>query len=189
MGRAEYSAMTKGQDRNQKIARLNKQLTTTGDAHQKLLCRIATDLNLMVNRAPHPNLGNISSPRHEDHPEVLRHWARAVTKTPPMGIVPAADGLPHQRHIRGFRRLAPLMRNSRPNKTRSDDDNHHQRMGSQMLMMLIALPGEYASLLAKHSIVITNYPSWEPIVFPPDTTLDHAADFILGFFNRDVCSS
>ena len=48
-------------------------------------------------------------------------------------------------------------------------------MGSQMLMMLIALPGEYASLLAKHSIVIANYPSWEPIVFPPDTTLDHAA--------------
>ena len=48
-------------------------------------------------------------------------------------------------------------------------------MGSQMLMMLIALPGEYASLLAKHHIVIANYPSWEPIVFPPDTTLDHAA--------------
>ena len=48
-------------------------------------------------------------------------------------------------------------------------------MGSQMLMMLIALPGEYASLLAKHNIVIANYPSWEPIVFPPDTTLDHAA--------------
>ena len=53
--------------------------------------------------------------------------------------------------------------------------NHHQRMGSQMLMMLIALPGEHASLLAKHSIVIANYSSWEPIVFPPDTTLDHAA--------------
>src|ERR1700723_2363560 len=47
-------------------------------------------------------------------------------------------------------------------------------MGSQMLMMLIALPGEYASLLAKHNIVIANYPSWEPIVFPPDTTVDHA---------------
>src|ERR1700722_7519741 len=67
------------------------------------------------------------------------------------------------------------MRNSRPNKTQSDDDNHHQRMGSQMHMMLIALPGEYASLLAKHNIVIAHYPSWEPIVFPPDTTLDHAA--------------
>ena len=51
----------------------------------------------------------------------------------------------------------------------------NQRMGSQMLMMLIALPGEYASLLAKHNIVIANYPSWETIVFPPDTTLDHAA--------------
>ena len=48
-------------------------------------------------------------------------------------------------------------------------------MGSQMLMMLIALPGEYASLLAKHNIVIANSSSWEPIVFPPDTTLDHAA--------------
>ena len=58
---------------------------------------------------------------------------------------------------------------------RSDDENHHQRMGSQMLMMLIALPGEYASLLVKHNIVIANYSSWEPIVFPPDTTLDHAA--------------
>src|SRR6202040_115329 len=66
------------------------------------------------------------------------------------------------------------MRNSRSNKTRSDDDNHHQCMGSQMLMMLIALPGEYASLLAKHHIVIANYPSWEPIVFPPDTTLDRS---------------
>src|SRR3984957_17769748 len=64
---------------------------------------------------------------------------------------------------------------SRPNKMQSDDDNHHQRMGSQILMMLIALPGEYASLIAKHNIVITNSSSWEPIVFPPDTTLDHAA--------------
>ena len=48
-------------------------------------------------------------------------------------------------------------------------------MGSQMLMMLIALPREYASLLVKDSIVIANYSSWEPIVFPPATTLDHAA--------------
>src|SRR6202041_2298091 len=67
------------------------------------------------------------------------------------------------------------MRNSRPSKMRSDDDNHHQHMGSQMLMMLISLPGEYASLLVKHNIVIANHSSWEPIVFPPDTTLDHAA--------------
>ena len=110
-GKAEYSAVTKGQDRNQKIAHLNKQSTTTGDAHWKLLRQVATELNLMVNGAPHPNSGNISSP-----PEVWHHWAQAVAKTLPMGIVPAADGLPHQRHIRGFRRLAPLMRNSRPNK-------------------------------------------------------------------------
>ena len=61
-GKAEYSAMTKDQDRNQKIARLNKQSTTAGDAHRKLLHRVATDLNLMVNGAPYPNLGNISSP-------------------------------------------------------------------------------------------------------------------------------
>ena len=96
MGKAEYSALTKGQDRNQKIARLNKQSITTGDAHQKLLRRVATELNLMVNGVPHPNLGNISSPRHEDHPEVWRHWAWSVAKTLPMGIVPAADGFPHQ---------------------------------------------------------------------------------------------
>ena len=48
-------------------------------------------------------------------------------------------------------------------------------MGSQMLMMLIALPWEYASLIAKHSIVIAHYSSWKPIVISPDTTLDHAA--------------
>ena len=58
-------------------------------------------------------------------------------------------------------------------------------MGSQMLMMLIALPGEYASLLARHSIVIANYPSWEPIMFPPDTTLDHAA-YLLAQANLSV---
>ena len=55
MGKAEYSAMTKGQDCNQKIARLNKQSTTTGDTHRKLLRRVATDLNLMVNGAPITN--------------------------------------------------------------------------------------------------------------------------------------
>src|ERR1700720_1763487 len=140
MGKAEYSAMMKGQDRNQKIARLNKQSTTAGDAHQKLYHRVATDLNLMVNRAPHPNLGNISSPRHKDHPEVWCHWAQSVAKTLPMGIVPAADRFPHQRHIRAFCRLAPLMRNSHPSKMCCDDDNHHQCMSSQMLMMLIPLP-------------------------------------------------
>ena len=95
-GKAEYSALTKGQDRNQKIARLNKQSTTTGDAHRKLLCRVATELNLMVNGVPHPNLGNISSPRHEDHPKVWHHWARSVAKTLPIRIVPAADGFPPQ---------------------------------------------------------------------------------------------
>ena len=62
MGKAEYSAVTKGQDRNQKIVHLNKQSTTAGDAHWKLLHRVATDLNLMVNGVPHPNLGNISFP-------------------------------------------------------------------------------------------------------------------------------
>ena len=118
----------------------------------------------MVNGAPHPNLGNICSPRHEDHPEVWRHWARSVAKTLPMGIVLAADGFPHQRHIHGFCRLTPLMRNPHPSKTRSDDENHHQHMGSQMLMMLIALPMEYASFIAKHGIVIANSFSWEPIV-------------------------
>src|SRR6202040_4220738 len=80
-GKAEYSALTKGQDRNQKIARLNKQSTTTGDAHRKLLHQVATELNLMVNGAPHTNSGNISSP-----PEVWHHWAQAVAKTLPMGI-------------------------------------------------------------------------------------------------------
>ena len=84
MGKAEYSAMTKGQDRNQKIARLTKQSTTTGDAHWQLLRRVATELNLMVNGAPHHNLGNISSPRHEDHPEVWHYWAQSVAKTLPM---------------------------------------------------------------------------------------------------------
>src|ERR1700722_2916768 len=135
MGKAEYSAMTKGQDHNQKIACLNKQSSTTGDAHWKLLRGVATELNLMVNVAPPPNLGNISSPRHEDHPEVWCHWARSVAKTLPMGIVPATDGFPHQRHIRSFPRLAPLMRNSRPSKMRSNADNHYQCIGSQMLMM------------------------------------------------------
>src|ERR1700722_4141130 len=159
MGKAEYSAVTKGQNCNQKIAHLKKQSTPAGDAHRKLLHRVAIELNLMANGAPHPNLGNISSPRHEDHPEVWHHWAWSVAKTLPMGIVLATDGFPHQRHIRGFCHLAPLMRNSRLSKTRSDDENHHQCMGSQMLMMLIALPGEYTSLLAKHSIVIANYSS------------------------------
>src|ERR1700720_3108865 len=92
-----------------------------------------------------------------------------------MGIVPAADRFLHQRHIHSFRHLAPLVRNSCPSKMQSDDDNHHQCMGSQMLMMLIALPREYASLIVKHNIVIANSSSWELIVFPPDTTLDHAA--------------
>src|ERR1700722_12674806 len=59
-GKAEYSAMTKGQDRYQRITHLNKQSTTAGDAHWKLLRRVATKLNLMVNGAP----------QHEDHPEV-----------------------------------------------------------------------------------------------------------------------
>ena len=96
MGKAEYSAVTKGQDCNQKIVCLNKQSTTAGDAHWKLLHRVATELNLMVKKAPHPNLGNISFLRHEDHPKVWHHWAHSVTKTLPIGIVLAADGFPHQ---------------------------------------------------------------------------------------------
>jgi len=64
----------------------------------------------MIGGAPNPHLGNISSPRHEDHPLVWKEWTQHIAKVIPKGLAIGPNGSASERHIRGFRRLAPFFR-------------------------------------------------------------------------------
>jgi hypothetical protein len=61
------TGMTKMDHINQKVSGHSVQ----GSAeHAQLRLNLAKQLGLMVTGNPHPCLGNLSSPQHEDHPEL-----------------------------------------------------------------------------------------------------------------------
>jgi hypothetical protein len=82
----------------------------------RLLLSISNHLGLTVNDVPNPHLGNISSPRHEDHPLMWMEWATKVTHIMPKGISLTHNGYPYEWVIRGFRRLTPLFKEKKKEK-------------------------------------------------------------------------
>jgi hypothetical protein len=89
------SGVTKGK------ARASRPSHKKGGAveHNRLLTTMARRHQLMIGGAPHPHLGNISSPRHEDHPLVWKEWTQHIAKVIPKGLAIGPDGSAFERHI------------------------------------------------------------------------------------------
>jgi hypothetical protein len=78
--------------------------------HARLQFDLAKQLGLVMAGKPHLHLGNLSSPRHEDHPALWRLWYRTVATSKPKGLTPGPDGMAYERAVRGFRLLAPMIK-------------------------------------------------------------------------------
>ena len=97
MGKMEMSGPTKAELCDKKIARFGT--TTRAEGHQKMLLEVARRTGHLVGGEPHPHLGNISSPCHEDHPLVWMEWAKHITRVLPKGLAPGPDRYPYPRHV------------------------------------------------------------------------------------------
>jgi len=95
-GKMEMSGPTKAELHNKKIARFGT--TTRAEGHQKMLLEVARRTGHLVGNEPHPHLGNMSSPRHEDHPLIWMEWAKHIALVLLKGLAPGPDGYPYPRH-------------------------------------------------------------------------------------------
>jgi hypothetical protein len=121
---------------------------------------MARQHQLMISGAPHPHLGNISSPRHEDCPLVWKEWTQHIVKVIPKGLAIGPDGSAFKRHIRGFRRLAPFFRDRSKKKAATTEagaeeasaqptGRTHQKMGQIIMLTIVALDGYYTDPLTR----------------------------------------
>ena len=143
------TGMTKMDRINQKVSGHSVQ----GSAeHAQLQLDLAKQLGLMVTGKPHPHLGNLSSPRHEDHPELWRLWSRTVATIKPKGLIPGPDSMAYKRAVRGFHLLAPMIKDTGASaKAKEKDDVHRacQYHGQITLMMVVVRSRHYDQILAR----------------------------------------
>src|ERR1700735_509593 len=66
-------------------AELNANQPRGGELHDRILLQVSNILGLSKDGKPHPCLGTMSSPRHEDHPLVWRYWLKHVATQLPRG--------------------------------------------------------------------------------------------------------
>ena len=160
-----HTTVTKAELRDRKGKRLTEQ--------SRLFLDASNSLGLTVNGEPDRRLGNISSPTHQDHPLIWRLWAKNVTRgTLPKGLSIGPNGMPYERGVRGFRRLAPLFKTARAAVQLPPEEletrRYAMRAGQTLSMMIIALNGRYESLLQEHGLLVHATPSWEVIEFSPN---------------------
>jgi hypothetical protein len=87
------TGMTEMDHINQKVSGRSIQ----GSAeHARLQLDLAKQLGLIVAGKPHPCMGNLSSPRHEDHPESWRLWSRTVATSKLKGLTSGPDGMAYK---------------------------------------------------------------------------------------------
>jgi hypothetical protein len=133
---------------------------------QRLLHDIATRLDLWVEGRPDPRIGSLSAPQYADHPELWRVWGKEVAKTLPRGLAVGPDGYPYERHIRGFRRIAPLFKKLNKELASLPEEEALRRKIAQIhLVGIIAVHGRYEEFLRKSGTQVNPAPSWEPIDF------------------------
>ena len=136
-----------------------------GNRPDSLLQELSDRLGLSIDGRPHPNLGDIASPRHADHPDLWGVYARHMTKVPPRGFAFGPGGFPFQRHVRAFCRFAPLFRGST-----GYTNNHHGQIRTMAIISRLA----YGDGLRALGITPSATPDWSPIEFeanPSDNTI------------------
>ena len=161
-GTVVQTTVTKAELRDKKSRRANEQA--------RLFLNASNSLGLTVNGEPDRRLGNLHSPTHQDHPLIWRLWAKSIARGAlPRGLAIGLDGMPYERAVRGFRRLAPLFKGQRVvSSVPLDQQETHRnasRIGQTLSMMIIALNGRYASLIQENGLTVHPTPSWEVIEF------------------------
>src|SRR6202790_5216570 len=144
-----------------------------------MLLEVAPKVGLLTGGEPHPHLGNMSSPHHEDHPLVWMEWAKHITQVLLKGLTPGPDGYPYPRHVRGFRRIAPRIREKKKNKNDKSTGNFSIHCSGQYkLIGLLAAAGQSHRRLSALALSINTIPSWEPVEFLSQTTEDDCVHFL-----------
>src|ERR1700676_3687077 len=139
-----------------------------------MLLEVAPKVGLLTGGEPHPHLGNMSSPHHEDHPLVWMEWAKHITQVLLKGLAPGPDGYPYPQHVRGFRRISPLIREKKKNKNDKSTGNLSIHCSGQYkLIGLLASAGQYHRRLSALALSINTIPSWEPVEFLSQTIKDN----------------
>ena len=126
---------------------------------EQLRAALSDQLGLSTDGQPHPRLGDMASPRHQDHPDLWASHAQHMTKTAPRGFVFGPNGRPFQRHVRAFCRFAPLFRGS---------TGHMANYHGQIRVLSIIARNTYGDVLAAAGITPNARPDWSPIEFPPN---------------------
>src|SRR5882724_1490221 len=173
-GMVKLVGYTKEEERNRKI----KDKKDMPSKQALLLLSVSNHLGLTTNGKPDPRLGNISSPRHEDHPLVWMEWATKITRSQPKGITLGHTGYPYERVIQGFCRLAPLFKEKKEKKEKKGSGTNpsseemerrsHQHRGQILTMGIVAQIQLYSELLTKDGLTVHPTPSWEAITFSPN---------------------
>jgi hypothetical protein len=167
-GLMKPSGLTKEEDRNQRI----QEDRDSSTKQARLLLSISNRLGLTVNGVPDSQLGNISSPRHEDHPLMWMAWCSKITRIHPKGITLNYTGYPYERVIRAFRRIAPFFKEKKKGNAKASPEElerrARQRRGQIITMGIIAVPQRYNELIRKGGLNVFPTPNWESIEFLQD---------------------
>ena len=171
----EYRERRNRRNRQQSIHRgAPKPLARQGSntEYKALLLDMAEKLSHVIDGEPDPRLGMLGSIKHANHPELWRHW---FNRWQHLKIDP--EGFPYPQHIRGFRRIVPLMRTPRSGPLTAEDIQW-QRWGVAKMLCVLAVPGWYKAILLKHCIKIDPQPSWESITFHDNMGDDNCTRFL-----------
>ena len=136
--------------------------------HARLQLNLVKQLGLVIAGRPHPHLGNLSSPRQEDHPALWRLWYHTIATSKPQGLTPSPDGMAYKWAVCGFRLLAPMIKDMGANgEAKEKDDMHRARQlhGRIVLMMLVVHSCKYDHILVREGIHVNKTPSWGLIEF------------------------
>jgi hypothetical protein len=161
------SGLTKEQDRDKRA----KEERDGPTKQARIFLKVSNRLGLTVNGVPDKRLGNISSPRHEDHPLLWTEWCAKITYKHPKGITLNHTGRPYERVIRGFRQIAPFFKEKKGNGKPTPEDAERRVRGHRgqiFLMGLLAATRRYDELIAEGGLTILPTPSWEAIDFSND---------------------
>jgi hypothetical protein len=159
-GVSVVTGYTRGEVRNQRVA--------GGNRATRIRQAISDRLGLSPQpNIPHPHLGEVSSPRHIDHPAVWAEWVKHFAKGTaiPRGFIMDENGYPLQRHVRSFLRLQPLFRGS----ASPQPVTHHVQVH---VMSLLARRYVYSRTLRTIGRAPNPVPDWNPIVWDDSMSID-----------------
>src|SRR5262249_13352176 len=141
---------------------------------QSELESVAIGQGLMINGAPHPNLGSITNPQHKDHPAIWQSFFcnyHGHQKPLPRGLdrdhpqAPVSDNL-----LRVFLGIGRLT--SQLSSLIKSEKNGSVAVFRMRMFRILAIEGEYRRIVRAHSIQIASPPLYQLDERPPFVVTD-----------------